>query len=58
MKTIFDKVDSKYLDHAAAGVECATGACGHANHSYNMLTLATICAVALTVYVYRFYSTD
>jgi hypothetical protein len=51
MKTIFDKVDPKYL-------ECATGVCEHSSHSYNLLTLATICAVATAVYVYRFYSTD
>ena len=58
MKTIFDKVDPKYLDHASAGVECATGTCGHVSHSYNLITLVTICVVFTMVYVYRIYSTD
>ena len=39
MKTIFDKVDSKYID-------CATGACEHATHTQNSL-LWVVLVVAL-----------
>lgn len=35
MKTIFDKVDPKYL-------ECSTGACEHAGHQFNAVTWVVI----------------
>jgi hypothetical protein len=35
MKTIFDKVDPKYID-------CASGACEHAGHQYNMVTWVVV----------------
>ena len=46
MKTIFDKIDPVYLNHAAQGIECTTGTCGHTVHSYNM-PLMLVCGVLL-----------
>lgn len=48
MKTIFDKVDPVYLDHAARGVECATGTCGHATHQFSgAMLVISIAAIAM-----------
>ena len=51
MKTIFDKVDPVYLDHAARGVECATGACEHTSHQFSgaifLLLFAVVTAITL-----------
>ena len=51
MKTIFDKVDPQYLDHAAHGVECVTGTCGHVQHQYNMVTIAVIGIILLNAVI-------
>lgn len=51
MKTIFDKIDPQYLNHAADGVECATGACGHVQHQYNMVTIAVVCILLLNAVI-------
>lgn len=44
MKTIFDKIEPKYL-------ECTTGACEHVSHNFNgvliFITIAMICTVSL-----------
>lgn len=45
MKTIFDRVDPIYLDHAARGVECATGACGHTSHQFSGAIILLLFAV-------------
>lgn len=58
MKTIFDKVDPKYLEHTASGVECMTGACSHSTHTYNAIMILSVIGVAAAMYVYRIYSTD
>lgn len=42
MKTIFDKVDPKYL-------ECSTGACEHVSHMFNGSAL--ICCSVLLLYI-------
>lgn len=47
MKTIFDKIDPKYI-------ECATGACEHASHKINYVTWFIIC-VALTCILTKYY---
>jgi len=39
MKTIFDKVDMKYLD-------CMSGTCGHTLHVFNSATLIVLSVVA------------
>lgn len=45
MKTIFDKVDVKYLD-------CMSGTCGHALHTFNGATLIVLSLVAtFAIYV-------
>ena len=44
MKTIFDKVDTKYLD-------CMSGACGHALHTFNGATLIVL-ALVTTAAIY------
>jgi len=44
MKTIFDKIEPKYL-------ECTTGVCEHAGHNFNgvliFIAIAMICTVSL-----------
>lgn len=49
MKTIFDKIDPKYID-------CTTGACEHASHNFNgtliVLLAVTICLVSVKI-LYR-----
>lgn len=46
MKTIFDKVDPKYI-------ECTTGVCEHAAHSTNMYMWIVVAILALTIkYLY------
>ena len=47
MKTIFDKIDPKYLEHAAQGVECSTGTCAHAYHTHNVILVGVIVACAV-----------
>jgi hypothetical protein len=47
MKTIFDKVDTKYL-------ECATGICEHAIHMQNGLLIVTI--IGLMLFYRRVYA--
>lgn len=53
MKTIFDKVDPVYLDHAARGVECATGTCGHTTHQFSgamlVISIVTVAMICFTV---------
>ena len=48
MKTIFDKIDPKYID-------CASGACEHTGHQYNLLTclVAGILLLNITVLYFR-----
>lgn len=46
MKTIFDKVDPKYI-------ECTTGACEHITHNHNTVLLPVL-VVLLFVYSYKF----
>ena len=60
MKTIYDKIDPKYLDHAATGVECATGTCQHSVHNINILywmLLAVALGYTTTKYYYGTYRT-
>ncbi len=54
MKTIFDKIDTKYLEHTAHGVECTTGTCGHTSHSMNGVLWIVVVAllIAATKYYY------
>ena len=54
MKTIFDKIDTKYLEHAAHGVECSTGTCGHASHGSNALLWVVIVALAAVTIKYYY----
>ena len=42
MKTIFDKVDPKYID-------CTTGLCEHASHQYNTVMLIVTIVVLSTI---------
>jgi|SaaInlStandDraft_2_1057019.scaffolds.fasta_scaffold221006_2 hypothetical protein len=47
MKTIFEKVDPKYI-------ECGTGTCDHATHKVNsILPLLVVAAIILTLIVRR-----
>jgi len=52
MKTIFDKIDTKYLEHAAHGAECATGTCEHVGHSGNGILWLVV--VALTIITIKY----
>jgi len=49
MKTIFDKIDPKYIEHATQGAECSTGMCVHTYHTHNIAILGII--IATTVYL-------
>ena len=42
MKTIFDKVDPRYID-------CATGVCEHTNHAPNLMYMAILTGALLFV---------
>lgn len=44
MKTIFDKIDPKYL-------ECATGACEHSGHQFNVITWVIAGILLLNTYI-------
>jgi len=50
MKTIFDKVDTKYLD-------CTSGTCEHVAHNFNGILLVTIALAIVTVKVYQYLNT-
>lgn len=47
MKTIFDKVDTKYLEHTAHGIECSTGVCDHTIHKSNGLLWVMVFSLVL-----------
>lgn len=47
MKTIFDKIDPKYI-------ECSTGACDHANHAGNGVLWFIIVALSLATIKYYY----
>jgi hypothetical protein len=49
MKTIFDKIDPVYLNHAAQGIECTTGTCGHSAHQYTGVLFLIIAALITTI---------
>ena len=49
MKTIFDKIDPVYLNHAAQGIECTTGTCGHSTHQYTGVLFLIIAALITTI---------
>lgn len=53
MKTIFDKIDPQYLNHATTGIDCVTGTCGHAPHAMNTITMSCILLIlACSLYKY------
>ena len=45
MKTIFDKVDPKYID-------CAAGTCEHVSHAMNLLMYITV-VILTTLCIYK-----
>ena len=47
MKTIFDKIDPKYI-------ECTTGVCEHTSHQMNAATITILVASILFVSVYKY----
>lgn len=56
MKTIFNKIDTKYLEHTAHGVECSTGVCDHQVHKSN--GFLWIVVIALTVIAFKTWKTS
>jgi len=51
MKTIFDKINPEYLNHATQGVKCTTGTCEHPVHKVNTLTwLLPIIIACIAIY--------
>ena len=55
MKTIFDKMDNKYLEHVTQGTECSAGACDHLGQSGNGFLWTIV--VFLTVVVIKTWKT-
>jgi len=46
MKTIFDKIDTKYID-------CTTGACEHISHAYNASYIAIAAVLILAISIFE-----